>query len=275
VTDVEARLRDALAAHADHAPPPRQLLHLVRQESRRRRRRRHAGLVAALGAAVAVAVAVTGVSVVARERGGTDMAARSAALVPGPVSYVPFPFTPPSSAGKPTVMLVGGEPTLQYGLNAMSVTVSDKTPTDQGAVVLPVRPGTSVVIRTTKPLPRQTLRDYVAGFEDRPLAMPAPFTFDLVPAGFTVDNATPSAVTFAPPGVAPSAGFDGKVAVLLDEGTADGTEVTAEVVILHRSVGDGHTITVQVPASVALTGADLARFAAGIRPTGSAAVGHG
>jgi hypothetical protein len=46
-----------------------------------------------------------------------------------------------------------------------------------------------------------------------------------VPSGFTVDNVTPSAVTFAPPDVPP--------------------------------------------------GADLNRFATGIRPTGSAEVGHG
>jgi hypothetical protein len=281
MTDVEERLRDALARSADDAPAPGQLLHLVRTQSRHRRRRR-AGVAGGLllATATVAAVALTGYTGGSTDRDGPDVADGSVQLVAGQLSDVEFPFTPPRTTpaglGEPVVMLSGGEPMLEYtGGHGMSVTLSSRKPSDPGAVVLPVRPGSSVVIRAGNGLTIQVLRKYVARFEEKPLVQQAPFTFQLVPAGFTVDNVLPSAVTFAPPGVAAGPGFSDKVAVLLEEGSADGTQVTAEGVTLHRSLGDGRTLTVQVPASVALTGADLARFAAGIKPTGAAVVARG
>jgi hypothetical protein len=156
----------------------------------------------------------------------------------------------------------------------MSVTVSGRAPTGPDVSMVYNRSGRQLVIRANG-LDDQTLRDYLTGLADKPMAAHAPFTFELVPAAFTVDNIMPSAVTFAPPGVPADAGFAKKIAVLLDEGSADGTEVTGEGATVRRSLGDGRTLTVQVPATVPLTGTDLARFAQGISPTGAAAVGHG
>lgn len=288
--DLEERLRATLSAHAADAPPPRQLLHRVRAESRRRRRRRRAGTAGALilaSAMLAMAGYATnwtgsGGQYPARDGAAPGMAHTAVRLVPGQPPAVAFPFTPrtsPPGLGEPVVMLIGGEPTLQYGPGvggrAMTVTLSQRTPTDPGAVVLPVRPGRSVVIRATEHFDLKTLRTYVSGFVDKPLAMAAPFTFELVPAGFTVDNVSPAAVTFAPPGVPPDAGFSDKIAVLLNKGSADGRRVTAEGVTVYRILGDGRTLAVQVPASVALTDSDLDRFAAGIRPTAAAVAGQG
>jgi hypothetical protein len=143
----------------------------------------------------------------------------AAAIVPGQVSTVTFPFTPTKTLpglGEPVVMLVGGEPTLQYGPGAggraMSLTVTERPPAGPDAMsIVHTRSGRQVVIQATGGLDDQTLRDYVNG---------------LVPDGFTVDNVMPSAVTFAPPGVRADAGFTGKIAVLLEEGSASGTDVT-------------------------------------------------
>lgn len=235
MTDVEEQVREALARHADDAPPPVQLLHAVRAQSRRRRRRQR--IAVAGGLALVVAAGVASYPAIAPDR-GQQAAAAKVALAPGQLPTVTFPYTPPG-VRKPFVGLEAGKPVLVSG--QAFLTVADRKP----------------------------------GWRDEPLPLTPPFTFDLVPVGFTVDNMLPSVVTFAPPAVPVSAGFAGKIAVLLDEGSADGTDVTNEGTVFHKSLGDGRTLTIQVPGTVPLAGADLERFAAGIRPTAVAEVGHG
>lgn len=235
MTDVEQQLRDALARHAEDAPPPVQLLHVVRVQSRRRRQRHR--IAVAGGLALVAAAGVTYYPTVAPDR-GQQVAAATVELAPGPLSTVTFPYSP-TGIEKPFVGLEAGQPILISGRTFL------------------------------------TVADREAGWKDGSLPLTPPFTFDLVPVGFTVDNVLPSAVTFAPPGTPAGAGFAGKIAVLLDAGSANGTEVTDEGTIFRKSVGDGRTLTIQVPRTVPLAGADLERFAAGIRTTAVAEAGQG
>jgi hypothetical protein len=235
MTEVEQQLREALARHADDAPPPVQLLHAVRVQSRRRRRRQRVAV--AGGLALLVVAGVASNPTAAPDR-GQQVAAPSVELAPGALPNVDFPYTPPG-AEKPFVGLEAGRPVLVY--RSAFLTEADRTPK----------------------------------WWARPLALTPSFTFDLVPLGFTMDNMLPSVVTFAPPDVPVSAGFAGKIAVMLDEGSKDGVDVTNEGTVFHRSLGDGRTLTIQVPPAVPLGGADLTRFANGVHPTGQARVGHG
>jgi hypothetical protein len=183
MTDIEERLRDALAHSADDAPTPGQLLHLVRTQSRHRKRRCRAWLAGSLvlttaTAAVAAAVVLTGHAGDPADRGGQDVADGSVQLVASQLSDVEFPFTPrttPPGLGKPVVMLSGGEPMLEYtGGQGMSVTLSSRKSDAPDAIVLPVRSDRSVVIRAGEGLTIQALQEYVAGFEEKPLARQAP-----------------------------------------------------------------------------------------------------
>ncbi|GAA3276166.1 hypothetical protein Dvina_04845 [Dactylosporangium vinaceum] len=122
----------------------------------------------------------------------------------------------------------------------------------------------------------------------------APFTFKLMPSGWTVDNIGPAAVTFAPPGVQPDAGYVNKITVMLDEAPGlepklagpqtveirDG-EVTAWLTtaddgqFLQVPVAGGRSLLVQIGPKAALPQELLLRFAEGIGVTAAARVSHG
>lgn len=272
--DVEEQLRQALARHADDAPRSGQLLDRVRMQSRRRKRRYRAGVTSV----VAIAAAVAAVALVSYEpdpAASEQPAAAPVRFAPGPLSDATFPFTPTmplAGSDDPVVALTGGQPTLRYK-TGVDVTVG-KPPTDNAVVVL-AKNSISVAIRSVKPIPTGTLQVYVDNLLPEPMPLTPPFRFDLVPVGFTVDNVEPAAVTFAPPGVPPSAGFTGKIAVMLDSGSSDETTVTDDSLIVRRSLGDGRTVTVQAPVPLRLSEAELVRFAAGVHPTDRAEVGQG
>nr|BFE63385.1 hypothetical protein GCM10020063_079110 [Dactylosporangium thailandense] len=121
-----------------------------------------------------------------------------------------------------------------------------------------------------------------------------PFTFTLMPSGWTVDDISPAVVTFAPPGTDPNAGFLFKLVVQLDEEpglqpklagpSTAGVRVgerqawlttTPEVQFLQIPVDGGRSLMLQVSPAAALPQDVLLRFAAGIGVTPSAQVSHG
>ncbi len=300
MTEVEGRLRDTLASNAEDAPAPRELLHRVRVQARRQQRRHHAGLAGGLAlVSAAVALAVVGYAGPAADgptidgpAGGGQVAGIFVQFVPSGAATVSFPYTPAMPLpgfGEPLVTLEGGVPTLRYGPNtdglSVAVTLKEQEPSpaqtesmdaDIKEFALPKGKGHAVIC-SSEPVDMATLRRYVSFFEEKPLVMAAPYVFDLVPDGFTVDNLTPSAVTFTPPGKAASPDFEGKIAVLLDADYTgpEGTQVTDESVVLHRRLGNGRTLTVQVPAGMPLRDADLARFADGVHLGAAAQPGKG
>lgn len=296
MTDIEERLRETLARNAESAPRPGHLLHQVHVQSRRRQRRYRAGIVGIAGG-MALVTAAAGVVVAGygepAERGRNDPAAvapsgvlsNQVRLVPASSYAATFPLTPRKrlpALGSPVVMLLGGNPTLEYaqgaGGAAMSVTVTREKPVDV-SVSRQVKADLWVGIRATGPIGDAALREYASNLDSQPMAPAEPFVFTQAPAGFTVDNVMPSAVTFAPPGTPAGDVFTGKIAVLLgataEDGQTDQIQTTDEGRMLRRDLGQGRTLTVQVPASLAMTDADLIQFAGGIRPTAAAAVGHG
>jgi hypothetical protein len=121
----------------------------------------------------------------------------------------------------------------------------------------------------------------------------APFTFGLMPSGWTVDNIDGGVVTFCAPGVVPDASYEHKLAVMLDE--ADGIEPKSGADAEEVRVGDrrawltstdegqtlqipqtnGRSLLLQVAREAALPRDLLLRFAATITVTPAAQVGHG
>jgi hypothetical protein len=245
-------------------------------------------------------------------------------FVSGTPIDVTFPFTPAArdlTGDTPfSLTLVAGRPTLRYPETAattsltvtiggqtwaagetgqladgLQVTVRGRTGTigdrqDQALRVLswPEEPDRWVELSAPLPTATEAMVKYAQALTDQPVTQPGPFVFDLVPAGFAVDNIDPSAVTFSPPGVAASADYLGKLAVLFQDGQAtaeDGAAVTVAGRTARIRTQDGMTVlrvdegvnsvVVQVPTAVGIAQPDLLRFAAGIHPTAGAVSGRG
>jgi hypothetical protein len=323
IDDIEARLRDALREHAAEAPPGATMLSAVAEESRRRGRRSRlvtlsAGAATLLtigavmpfvarGPEMVAAPPVPSVSVVASSPAGRLVPAR----VPG--SLV-FPFALPAKYGEPRIMLDGGRLTASQELpggGSAELTVFDTEPAAPSAKGLATKVGGQPAtlfeaeqVLIWQPAPGAWLTLSVEPAADLvPYAeqvgrgghkAQAPFTFKLMPEGWTVDNITPAAVTFCPPGVTPSADFVDKIAVMLEEapGTeprssdvrADEVQVggvrgwlvdTGEGQQLQVPVEGDRSLLVQVGGAARLPVDDLLAFAAGIAVTPAAQVSRG
>jgi hypothetical protein len=327
MTEVEDRLRAALGRRAEQAPPGTTLLHQVQATHGRRRRRRLAALTGGL-AAVAVAISVPVVPRIIGPS-GSDLAVAAAAPSAAGVSLVPddpytatFPLIPgPSLAalGPPAVMLVGAVPTLSYRNGTFTIAAPSARPFNNasepaGSTKHPVHgqqarltqtsdagvtrqtltwqeSATQWVQITAAPALRtDTLLRYAGGLSVGPVPLTRPYTFALVPGGFTVDNVTPTVVTFCPPGVDQDARFGGKIAVMLAAPASPATPLPGHRVdvggrpgwlsrtgdtLLQVPLADGDILQIQAPASDLISQADLLRFAAGIQPTAAAEVSLG
>ncbi|GAA5195390.1 hypothetical protein GCM10023322_61970 [Rugosimonospora acidiphila] len=151
------------------------------------------------------------------------------------------------------------------------------------------RPGLWVGISMPTKVPDKLLTEYADSLVEAPITEPGPFDFDLVPAGFGVDNVSRAAVTFDPPGVEASLGYPGKIVVMADAGpqgagsgqslTVDGRpawlHTDAGVTMLNVDEGAGWGITIQLPANLGVTEPDLLRFAAGVHLTADATPSRG
>lgn len=139
-------------------------------------------------------------------------------------------------------------------------------------------------------LPRDDLIRFAGGLRAGEVPVRWPFTFDAVPPGLVPDVVSRAAVAFRPRGAAPSHGFAGKLAVMLSD-TAEATPgggrrvpvgvrtgwitVGSGAAILSVDLGGGRALVVQADAALRLSEAELAAFAAGVRPTPDAVVGRG
>lgn len=307
IDQVEERLRESLRQNAARAPQGYRMLPRVRLESRRRRRRREATL-AALAAAVLLG-GVFGASIqMLHPTAGLQVAAPDV-LRPGGPDAISFPFTPQRAlvgSSSPVLTLAAGVPTLMYnGTNAGDATVTvRRTPPDSvsampisvrghaGSVGVrqtpsgptlwvlswPERPDMWVEIRAPKSETLEDLTTYALALRAEPMTQALPFMFDLVPVGLTMDNVNAAAVTFAPPDVAASEGFNGRIVVMLDAGGStpvNGRLVSVEgrngwlsetdgYTVLHVDNRDGRILTIQMSNDIRLSQVDLIRFAAGI-----------
>jgi hypothetical protein len=254
-------------------------------------------------------------------------------LVPSTVpTSVVFPFTPPATDagyGTPMVTLDAGRPTVRQSLTtgvSISLTAYEQQPPrptskatstqtlvkGQTATVYewsspdddPTSPRRSLVWH---PAPGPWLRldadpgvgpplltKYAEAVQPGGVKAQTPFAFKLMPSGWTVDNITPTVVTFAPPGVGPDSTFVDKIAVQLDESPGvepkiQGPETVAvdvsgrrawlstmaEAQFLQIPVEGGHSLLLQVGPKAALPQELLLRFAETITVTPGAQVSKG
>ncbi len=320
MSDVEHRVRDLLQRHAAEAPAGVTLLTAVRAESRRRTRRTRVLL-----AAVVTVLAGAGAALPLRLATAPATVAAPATLTePAGPATVTFPLSPLpdlQSAAGAEVRLAAGLPTLSHPLPGTDITATlTLSPTRPavfaaatGTTPVPVRghqgqavewtqdgePEVSLVwqesaeqwfeLRAFPRVPADRLAGYAKSLVPTPVTAPAPFSFALVPAGYTIDNISPAAVTFCPPDVAPDQSFVGKITVMLgvtgeqspgrrvDVGGHPGTltDPADGFFALQVDLGDGRLLVVQSAAPVPLPEADLIRFAAGITVTPAATPGQG
>ncbi|BCB88292.1 hypothetical protein Psuf_056050 [Phytohabitans suffuscus] len=142
-------------------------------------------------------------------------------------------------------------------------------------------------VEADRKLTHDTLLGFAAALTPGAVPVVWPFTFAAVPPGLVPDVVSRSAVSFRPVGVPPSHGFTGKLTVLLSP-TAEVTPGGSPVAVGARTgwlsagevtstltvdLGDGRTLAVQ--SQTGLGEAELVAFAAGVRPTAHAVVGHG
>lgn len=316
MSDVERRVRDLLRRHAAEAPAGASLLTAVRTESRRRTRRTRVLL-----AAVVTVLAGAGATLPLRlATAPVQVAAPSTLTAPSNPVTVTFPLSPPADPlAAAEVRLAAGLPTLSQPLPGTTATVT-MSPTRPAVFAAATRttpvtvrghPGHAVEwtedgeaevslvwqeraeqwfeLRAFPRVPVDHLAGFAKGLVPVPVTAPAPFTFALVPDGYTVDNIGPAAVTFCPPDVAPDQSFAGKITVMLgvveDRSPGRGVDVGGRpgtltdpvdgFTALQVDLGDGRLLVVQSAAPVPLPEADLIRFAAGITVTPAAIPGRG
>ncbi|GAA3225246.1 hypothetical protein ACFO1B_49325 [Dactylosporangium siamense] len=319
MSDVEHRVRDLLQRHATDAPAGATLLAAVRTESRRRTRRTRL-LVAAVVTVLAGALAALPLRLAAAP---VTVAAPSALTTPDASATVTFPLSPPSGSeagseagsGAAEVRLAAGLPTLSWslpGTDATATLTMSPTRPAMPATATPAavrgRPGLAAVLpddgvslvwqesaeqwfelRAYPPVPVDHLAGTAKSLMPVPVTTPAPFTFTVVPAGYTIDNINTSAVTFCPADVPFDQSFVGKITVMLgvtgeqapgrqvDVAGHPGT-VTSSAdgwTALQVDLGDGRLLVVQSAVRVPLPEPDLIRFAAGITVNPAATPGRG
>ncbi|MEU7870229.1 hypothetical protein [Dactylosporangium sp. NPDC049140] len=254
------------------------------------------------------------------------------ATVPGSVAF-PFSAPTGDGYGPPMVMLAAGRPTLLQSLPTgapMTVKAYESEPArptskaqaspakvgGQAATVYewswsdddPANPDTGRRLSLVwHPAARTWLRvdadaavalpllsAYAGAFTPGGIKAEAPFSFKVMPGGWTVDNISHAVVTFAPPGVAADESFVDKIAVQLDEAAGvepklAGPETVAVTVgdrrgwltttsdgqFLQVPVEGGRSLLLQIGPRAALPTDVLLRFAAGIEVRPSAQVSQG
>jgi hypothetical protein len=303
--DVELLVREALARHAAEVPADGRLLNRVQLSTRRRRLRDRTVVVAAVAGTAVIAITLS----VARTADSTTAlgpvvpSATVVSLAPPTVEAVfgpgnpygaGFPFTPTVRLGTgraPLVTLVAGNPTLDYSPSSVDVTVTVLAdapgPPSPSAQVRghPATVGEAprslywqesvgrwVQIRAPGAIGVDRLVGYANGLTDVPMALTEPFRFDLIPQNLTVDNVSPTAVTFRPPGVPADGGVAGKISVTIRpaaQARPDGRTG------LDVTLGDGRTLTIRIGTGITVSPEDLIRFAAGIHPAPAAAITPG
>jgi hypothetical protein len=279
------------------------------RRTRRRRVALAGGLAVAVVMLVVGVITVTGRSTrvsppVTGDTGVTFVAgARVAALFPLQISITPADATPVATlvAGHPTLVLswfgtplapvtitVGTAPPpadakpVKLGVDSAAMAWNGAQRSD-GFTVWWIPPTGGWATLTAPPdFPLRLIAKVASGL--RPGSMPGaePFTFATVPRGFVADNIDATHVTFGPPGSAPDPGDAGKILVRLDRGplTGAGQQVTlagrpallsttGTATVLRVADGASRTLSVRVPSTIHVARADLLRFAAGIRSTGS------
>ncbi|WP_433214690.1 hypothetical protein ACQP00_04445 [Dactylosporangium sp. CS-047395] len=201
---------------------------------------------------------------------------------------------PPTSKARADAAKIGGLPATVY---QWSWSDDDATNPDSGVrASLVWQPSGSSWLRldADSGVPLERLTDYAASLRPGLQKAAAPFTFKVMPAGWTVDNISGAVVTFAPPGVAPDQSFVDKIAVQLDEtpglepklagpetvpvdvgGRKSWLTTTPEGQYLQIPAGDGHSVLLQIGARAVLPPDVLLLFAAGIVVNPSAQVSHG
>ncbi|WP_327006317.1 hypothetical protein OHA72_02925 [Dactylosporangium sp. NBC_01737] len=144
-------------------------------------------------------------------------------------------------------------------------------------------------LRASPRVPVDRLAGFAKSLVPVPVTAPAPFTFALVPDGYTIDNVSPAAVTFCPADVAFDQSFVGKITVMLgvtgeqspgrrvDVAGHPGTltDPAGGYLALQVDLGDGRLLVVQSAVRVPLPEPDLIRFAAGITVNPTATPGQG
>lgn len=307
--DVEARLREALRLHAVASPAGASMLSAVRGITVRRRRRRQTGWAAALVVLVVLAAsAVPGLLKHPQPFASPPAIVHSVLIGGGPLTVeVPYSLsgaTAVIAAGHPTLRDKGFEiwttSVVPTGGSPRPVTVREKPgtllqQTDRQVLFWSETPGQWLVVAGDASGDVTDLRTIAGALRRTPSTGAVPFTFALVPEGYTVDNIDAAVVTFCPPGVPPSEGFVGKIAVRLDAPTTDttpaplatGTEalpVGGRRAVLHQDSDgltlsvrqdDGRTLVVQDTMATHLSRQDLIDLAAGIGVTAAAAVSQG
>ena len=302
--DVEARLREALRLHAAESPAGATMLAAVRTITVRRKRRRHSTWAGAL----AVLFVLSAAAVPGMLRRPQPFAAPSpivhSVLVAGTPISVEFPYTLHGA----TPVLEAGRPTLRD--NGFEVWTTSVAPTGTSSTPLAVRKKLGAIVDTGRPAlvwsetpgqwlvvtsdsssgGRSDLLSVAEALVDAPSAGVVPFTFAVMPDGYTTDNVDAYVVTFCPPGVTPSASFLGKIAVMLDDtststGTGDQVVVAggrkaflragSDAVTLSIPEGGGRSLVVQDTMAVHLSQQDLLDFAGGIDVTSDAMAGSG
>jgi hypothetical protein len=309
-SDVEHRVRDLLQRHAAEAPTGG-LLAAVRAESRRRTRRARALVAAAaLVVGAVVGAVVLGTAPLRPTTGPVTVAAPATLVPPSAPATVTFPLTPGSApadvrldAGQPTLGLSGPVPAVVTALPLRPVPPAGAKPVQVrgvwGYTTQPAETEVAVVwqegtgqwfeLRAHRDLPVEHLVALAKTLLRTPVTAPAPFTFALVPAGYPIDNISPSAVTFCPPDVAPDGSFVGKLTVMLGAAAERSpgrpvdvaghpgtlTEPDGGYRGLQVDLGDGRLLVIQAAEPVQLPEADLIRFAAGITVNPAATIGQG
>ncbi|WP_433056425.1 hypothetical protein [Dactylosporangium sp. CS-033363] len=201
---------------------------------------------------------------------------------------------PPTSKARATDAKIGGLPATAY---QWSWSDDDAANPDTGTrASLVWQPSGSSWLRLDADagVPLERLTEYAASLRPGLQKAPAPFTFKVMPAGWTVDNISGAVVTFAPPGVGPDQSFVDKIAVQLDEtpglepklagpetepvlvgGRKSWLTTTADGQDLQIPAEDGRSVLLQIGAKAVLPPDVLLLFAAGIVVNPSAQVSHG
>ncbi|MFG2037426.1 hypothetical protein [Dactylosporangium sp. NPDC048998] len=200
----------------------------------------------------------------------------------------------PTSKASAVPATVHGQPATVYSWHWSDDDPQNPDPGTQRTLVWPAAPTAWLSLTVQgEPAPAD-LTGYAERLRPGALKAPAPFTFGLMPAGWTVDNISAAAVTFCPPGVGPDPTFVNKIAVQLDDspGTepkySDGSATSVQVgtrrawlvtssegQVLQVPTDGGRSLLLQIGPKALLPLDVLLPFAASIGVTPAAEVSRG